>query len=417
MPRQHEPPASETTPSVAVRRAVAVPSPGADPGADLGPRTPEPGPDPATPIPIPESPAPAPRRLFGRRSGAATTEPASTGQGQRPQQPEQQQRQAAASDGPEPDAGTGVLFAGGDDGSDDPDAAGASPGRPRGPMLAAAAIAGAVLISVPFLVLGLGGDDERTVNTAPVGGTTLDAGLSDDEPAADYAAESPSPSASASPSPSESASPKATAVEVKAAPPPVVEETAAAKPTPKPKTETKTKTKKATAPTARQLANGLSDRANVLLKNVATGKCADLPNFGKGQATGPVNQYICRPTDTDNQLWDLKVTDSDGGPGGASLFVVKNRQDGLCLDLPYYSSVSPGTKVSEFYCDGTNADNQLWWLDPRPEGYWIRNVASNLCLSVFGGRNAGDDARLYVVSCGDNQLSAQRWTIPQVVKP
>ncbi|MFJ5835400.1 RICIN domain-containing protein [Streptomyces shenzhenensis] len=403
MPRQHEPPAGETTSPVAVRRAVPVPPPGEDPGADLGPHTP----DPTAPVPIPESPTPAPRRLFGRRSGSAATEPASAGPAQ---QPERQQQQAAG-DGPGPEAAAGVLFAGHDGDPGDPGTAGESPGRPRGPMLAAAAIAGAVLISVPFLVLGLRGDDERVVNTAPVGGTTLDPGLSDDRPAADYTAESPSPSAS--PSPSKSPSPKASAVEVKAAPQAVVKETPVAKPT----ATAKAKAKKAAAPTARQLANALSNRANVLLKNVATGKCADLPNFGKGQNDGPVNQYICRPTDTDNQLWDLEVTDADGGPGGASLFIVKNRQDGLCLDLPYNGSVSPETVISEFSCDGTNGDNQLWWLDPRPEGYWIRNVASNLCIEVTGGRVAGDDARLQVAKCGDTQLSAQRWMISQVVKP
>ncbi|MFF0220956.1 RICIN domain-containing protein [Streptomyces sp. NPDC004629] len=413
MPRQHEPPASETTSSVAVRRAVPVPPPGADPGADLGPRTPDPGPDPAAPIPIPASPAPAPRRLFGRRSAPAAAEPASAEQGHQ-REPEQRQRQAAASDGPEPDAGAGVLFAGGDDGPDDPNAAGASPGRPRGPMLAAAAIAGAVLISVPFLVLALSGDDERTVNAAPVGGTTLDAGLPD-EPAADYAAESPSPSPSASPSPSKSASPSASPAEVKAAPRPVVKETAAAKPTAKPTTETKAK--KAPAPTTRQLVNALSNRANALLLNVATGRCADIPGYGHGSVDGAVNQHSCITTSADNMLWDLKVTDPDGGPGGASLFVITNRKDGLCLDLPYYGSVAPQTKVSEYYCDGTNADNQQWWLDPRPQGYWIRNIASNLCMSVIGGRNAKDDARLYVVRCGDNELSAQRWMISQVVKP
>ncbi|MER6524756.1 RICIN domain-containing protein [Streptomyces sp. NPDC001508] len=415
MPRQHEPPAGETTPSVAVRRAVSVPPPGEDPGAGLGPRTPDPGPDPAAPIPIPASPAPAPRRLFGRRSASATAEPASAAQGHQPE-PEQRQRQAAASDGPEPDASAGVLFAGGDDGPDDPDAAGASPGRPRGPMLAAAAIAGAVLISVPFLVLGLSDDDgNRTVNTAPVAGTTLDAGLSDDKPAATYAAESPSPSASVSPSPSRSASPSASPAEVKAAPRPVVKERAVVRPTAKP--QTGTKVKKAPAPTTRQLVNALSNRVNVLLLNVATGRCADIPGEGHGSVDGAVNQHSCITNSADNMLWDLKVTDPDGGPGGASLFVVTNRKDGLCLDLPYYGSVSPQTKVSEYYCDGTNADNQQWWLDPRPQGYWIRNIASNLCMSVTGGKNGGEDARLYVVKCGDNQLSAQRWMISQLVKP
>ncbi|MEU6612125.1 hypothetical protein ABZ922_45290, partial [Streptomyces shenzhenensis] len=194
MPRQHEPPAGETSP-VAIRRAVPVPPPGKDPGADLGPHTPNP--DPATPAPIPESPTPTPRRPFGQRPSSTATEPATAQQ----QQQQQQEQQQAAGDGPEPEAG--VLIAGNDGDPGDPGTAGESPGRPRGPMLAAAAIAGAVLISVPFLVLGLRGDDNSpTVKTAPIGGTTLDPGLSDNKPAADYTAESPSPPTPPSPSPS-----------------------------------------------------------------------------------------------------------------------------------------------------------------------------------------------------------------------
>lgn len=427
MARQHQPPADETTSSVAVRRAVPMPSPGEDPGADLGPRTPGPdrGPDsdpgadsdsdrgdPEAPVPIPSSPAPAPRRLFGRRSGSTAPEPEAAEQGQQREPEEQQQQQAAASDGPRPEAAADVVFAGNDDGSDDETASGESPGRPRGPMLAAAAIAGAVLISIPFLVLALGDDeDDRTVKTASMGGTTLNPRMSDDRPAANYVAESPS--SSASPRKSKSASPSASAAETKTAPPPVAKETAAAKPTPKPKA----KATRAPAPTTRQLVNALSNRANVLVKNVATGMCADLPGWGGGREDGPVNQEVCQRDNTDNMLWDLKVTVSNGGPEGSSLFVIKNREDGLCMDLPAYGSVSPGTKVSEYYCDGTNADNQLWWLDSRPEGYWIRNIASNLCLSVTGGRSAGSDARLHVTQCGDTQQSAQRWMIAQMVKP
>ncbi|MFB7496777.1 RICIN domain-containing protein [Streptomyces sp. NPDC056161] len=460
MPRQHEPPGDETPPSVSVRRAVAVPPPGAEPDADLGPRTPdrehaasEPMPtfvepvvrmptfvepvagmpsfsEPVVPIPSsaePVVPAPpsaesAPRRFTGWRARSGAAEPVSVEPGQPSQQlpGEQRQSQAAASDGPGSDAAVGVHFAGNGDGPDDPDAATDASGRPRGPMLAAAAIAGAVLISVPFLVIGLVRDDaERTVNTASIGGTTLEPGTSDRGPAADYQADSPSPSTS--PSPTRSASPSPTksvssgsgaaATEVRAAP----QAYSQPKSTPKATKKAETAVKKAAAPTGRQLANALSHRANVLMENKATGKCADIPDFGKGTKDGPVNQYICRPTTADNQLWDMKVTDSDGGPGGASLFVIQNRQDGFCFDLPYYGSVSPGTKVTEYYCDGTNRDNQQWWLDPRPDGYWIRNVASNLCLDVTGGSSAGDDAHLQVSVCGDTQGSAQRWMPSQVV--
>ncbi|MFI5570420.1 RICIN domain-containing protein [Streptomyces sp. NPDC051740] len=297
------------------------------------------------------------------------------------------------------------------------------PGRLRGPMVAAAAIVGAVLICVPLLVLGLTREEDRTVETAPVGGTTLDPGTSDDIPAADYQAASPSSSASPSGAASASGSPAESepksksksksepspsrSAEVKAAPRPATEKATDGKETPK--------AENPPAITPRQLANALSTRVNAQLKNVATGKCADLPYFEKGSVDGPVSQYNCRPTTKDNQLWDLEVADSNGGPGGASLFVIRNRKDGLCMDLPNYGSVAAGTKVTEYHCRPA-ADNQLWWLDPRSGGYWIRNAASNLCMSVVGGSSAGNDARLQVARCGSG-TGEQRWSVVSVVKP
>ncbi|MFF6808886.1 RICIN domain-containing protein [Streptomyces sp. NPDC012403] len=454
MPRQHEPPAGETTPSVAVRRAVSVPAPGKDPGADLRPRTPEPAPAPApatatapepdsaagpdasvpaasSPEPVsepaPESASePAPGRRTGWRSRSAAAEPAAVEEGRRQEErqrrQEQQQRQTAESDGAESEAAAaGALLAGKGDGAGDANASTAAdesaPGRLRGPMVAAAALVGAVLICVPLLVLALSGDDERTVETAPAGGTTLDPGTSDDLPAVDYQAESPSPSASSS-SPEVKSDARATSgplpsvsvtadVEEKAAPRSDTKKTAEGKATPK--------AEKPPAITARQLANALSTRVNAQLKNVATGKCADLPYFDKGSVDGPVSQFNCRPTTQDNQLWDLEVADADGGPQGSSLFVIKNRKDGMCMDLPNYGSVAAGTKVTEYHCR-PSADNQLWWLDPQSGGYRIRNAASDLCMSVVGGGSAGNDARLQVVRCGSGS-SALRWSVVSVVKP
>ncbi|MFJ9715227.1 hypothetical protein ACIRPQ_04660 [Streptomyces sp. NPDC101213] len=222
MPRQHEPRAGETTSSLAVRRAVAVPVPGEDPGADLRPRTPESAPapdsaaDPDASVSTVSSSEPAPgrRTRWGFRS--TTGEPAAAEQEEERQekerQPEEQRRQAAepggAGAGVVAGAAAGAVAAGtGDGGTADEDAEGTGPGRLRGPMVAAAAIVGAVLICVPLLVLGLNREDERTVETAPAGGTTLDPGTSDGIPAVDYQAGSPSPSASPSGSESASGSP------------------------------------------------------------------------------------------------------------------------------------------------------------------------------------------------------------------
>ncbi|MFC8369703.1 RICIN domain-containing protein [Streptomyces sp. NPDC057239] len=413
MPRQHEPPAGEATPAVAVRRAVSVPAPGNDPGADLRPRSPE---------PVPASGSAAEPAAAAAEEGRQQEQ-----KQEQEQEQEQQQRQAAEPDGAEAEAAAGVVAAGnGDsakaDGNADADADATVPGRLRGPMVAAAAIVGAVLICVPLLVLGLTREEDRTVETAPVGGTTLDPGTSDDIPAADYQAAPPSPSVSPSGAKSASGSPAESEPKSKSESEPSPSRAAEVKAAPSSGTEKKAdgeagkpKAEKSPAITARQLANALSTRVNAQLKNVATGKCADLPYFEKGSVDGPVSQYNCRPTTKDNQLWDLEVADADGGPGGASLFVIRNRKDGMCMDLPDYGSVAAGTKVTEYHCRPA-ADNQLWWLDPRSGGYWIRNAASDLCMSVAGGGSAGNDARLQVVRCGSGS-SALRWSVVSVVKP
>ncbi|MGW3957784.1 RICIN domain-containing protein, partial [Streptomyces sp. NPDC004752] len=258
-----------------------------------------------------------------------------------------------------------------------------------------------------FLVLGLGDDDNsRTVNTAPIGGTTLDPGMSDNKPTADYTAESPSPSASPTASASSRPS-KSASLSVAAAPLVQAVSPTATRKTASPKAKAKT-----VKPSARELANAASASTNVGLKNASSGMCADIPGEEHGSVDGPVNQHSCILTSADNMLWDLRVSDKNAGPGGASLFVVASRKDGLCLDVPYYGTVDHGTPVSEYYCDATTADNQLWWLAPQSDGtYWIRNLASNLCLGVQGGAAGGENARLQVVRCVDAPTSAQHWTL------
>jgi hypothetical protein len=74
----------------------------------------------------------------------------------------------------------------------------ATPGRPKKPVLAAAAIAGAVLISVPFLLPGSGDRDRSAAAVVDsTDGTVLEEGS---RRSGQYAAESPSASPSSSPS-------------------------------------------------------------------------------------------------------------------------------------------------------------------------------------------------------------------------
>ena len=140
----------------------------------------------------------------------------------------------------------------------------------------------------------------------------------------------------------------------------------------------------------------------MLLKNLGTGLCADLPDFGNGKVNGPVNEYYCQPGSGDNQMWTLQVVDAGEGPGGARLFTIRNVKDEMCMDLPNYGDNPAGTPVSEFPCAPTTKDNQLWYLAYGDQNHYrIRNLAGHgLCLGVDGGPGAGPDARLIIEPCG-----------------
>ncbi|HBF82712.1 MAG TPA: hypothetical protein DD420_23105, partial [Streptomyces sp.] len=295
-------------------------------------------------------------------------------------------------------AGSGGAGASGSHAGDEP------PGsRPKKPMLAAAAIVGAVLIAVPFLVAGQDDRKPERPRTENAAGTVLDTERS----------AVPDTYTSASPVPSATPSKKEEKKKEEPPPAPVVQKQTTA-PSPsasekKPKTEKKVAVKELTAAEKlRQWANGRSGVQNTVLKNAATGQCVDIGGFGKGKINAPVNQYPCNGTTADNQLWNLDIVDKDGGPQNAPLFLIRNSKDGFCLDLPYYTAKPVGTKVGEFHCNAAG-DNQLWWLDPRGDGTnWIRNAASNdLCLRPTGGAAAGNDARLEIANCG----YGDRWIV------
>jgi hypothetical protein len=144
---------------------------------------------------------------------------------------------------------------------------------------------------------------------------------------------------------------------------------------------------------------GVDARTGYLLYNATTGKCADIPGFGAGRVDGPVNQYTCDGSANDNQLFYFNplLYSKYADPA----YQIQNVKDGLCLDLPFFGVVNPGTKVSEYYCHGFE-DNQLFDLVPRQNGYWLVNFKSGLCLDVDGFGTGGNDARLTVWSCSDN---------------
>ncbi len=164
-----------------------------------------------------------------------------------------------------------------------------------------------------------------------------------------------------------------------------------------------TEVKKRATPRKLLVAADPSNSKHVMLRNVLTGLCADVPGYGKGQVGGPVNQFDCEKSAGDNQVWDFEVSNKGGGPGGANLFVIKNEKDGLCMDAAGKGDAPGPTAVTEGNCDATNADNQLWWLDGQGDGtYWIRNAkSSDRCLDVWGETfgSGGRDAHLGLADC------------------
>ncbi|MGC5563300.1 RICIN domain-containing protein [Streptomyces sp. FR-108] len=149
----------------------------------------------------------------------------------------------------------------------------------------------------------------------------------------------------------------------------------------------------------------------ILLRNTATKRCADIPGKGKGEKDGRVQQFTCDEAAADNQLWDLEVRYPKLGPGGAALFQIRNVKDQFCMDLPGVGPQPIHAAISEADCVGTTDDNQLWWADKQDNGsYWIRNFASNhMCLEVSGNRDNTDGVRLLLFTC--TNTDDQEWQI------
>jgi hypothetical protein len=163
---------------------------------------------------------------------------------------------------------------------------------------------------------------------------------------------------------------------------------------------------KAAARTRSAAATGVqfSTRTNVLLYNVMTGLCADIPANDNGSVETPIQQYTCNGSTGDNQLWDLVVNGKGQGPNGADLFMIRNSKDNNCADLTGTGAVARASHVTENLCYPGLGDNQSWYFQKRPGGYWIRNYVSNgFCLDVLGVNGAGGkDAPLTVVQCDPN---------------
>ncbi|MFI0778972.1 RICIN domain-containing protein [Streptomyces sp. NPDC021212] len=315
-------------------------------------------------------------------SDKATSEPAASPSAKRSdEQADADVGSLVATEGGDP-PGSASKSDGGEGGDEPPS------GRPTKALLAAAGIGGALLIAIPFLVAGTNSkDDSEPAGMARKASShTMSANDQDEAPGV-YAPKSPSDDESSAKPKDED---KAKAPESPAKPSPSAKEAQkeGKKSDPAPKKGKKASPKRALAPI------DYSNSKNHVLKSVTTGKCADIPGYGKGKVDGPLQQFDCDGTDADNQVWNFEVRYKAQGPHSTNLFQIRNAKDGYCMDLPYYGSAGSGQKVTEFRCDGTTNDNQLWWLEKRGDKkFWIHNYASNQqCLAVKGDKGTGDPA-------------------------
>lgn len=282
-------------------------------------------------------------------------------------------------------------------------------GRPTKALLAAAGLGGALLIAVPFLVMGAQKHDKTEPAAASKGssGRTLQLDEEKVRPGA-YAPKSPEAGDGKKDGKQKDKKQQQKKKKKKRqkedgggeekAPAKSVSVEQGHK---KQKGEKKHPKRKKRVMLRAAAAHNYANQKHVLLRNVASNLCADIPNYGKGRPDGPVNQFHCADTSRDNQIWDFEVSYKNKGPRSTDLFQIRNRKDRLCMDLPNFRGQPRGTRVSEYPCDGTTADNQLWWLERRgKKTFRIHNYASNnQCLAVVR-RNKPVDARLNIQPCG-----------------
>ncbi|WP_329274964.1 RICIN domain-containing protein [Streptomyces sp. NBC_01451] len=164
-------------------------------------------------------------------------------------------------------------------------------------------------------------------------------------------------------------------------------------------------------PSAEPKAPSVLPASGIMLRNPTTRMCADLPPADDTDSKGRVVQSTCDENAAGTQRWNLEVRYPKLGPGGSALFQIRNVKDQLCVDLSDYGAKPIRSPILEYTCNGTTADNQLWWLAKQPSGdYWIRNYASNnACLDVAGYSTGGKGTDLTLFTCSNTD--DQEWQI------
>ncbi|MGW4102265.1 ricin-type beta-trefoil lectin domain protein [Streptomyces sp. NPDC004976] len=277
-------------------------------------------------------------------------------------------------------------------------------------MLAAAAMAGAVLIAVPLLVLVTSGEDDSDKVASTGSADTLLGG--GDEPPGAFVAATPTAGktdAAKKNAPDKDGVKEQGDKEVPAPPVPGKEATTKAPSTASPTLGSASTVREKDAVIRKAPSNVPAVLTRVLIKNNTNSTCVDIPGAGSGAPDGRIVQSTCNSHPSDNQLWNVEQRYADAGPGGAPLFQIRNVVDSMCLDLPGYTGVGGGTKVTEYPCNGTTADNQLWWFDKQPDGkFWLRNYASNnQCLDSYDANNSVRN--LFIWPCAQESRNNHEW--------
>lgn len=275
------------------------------------------------------------------------------------------------------------------------------PGKPTKPLLAAAALVGAVLIAIPLAIAGAaggnaGGPDD---GKAPAG-LGSDTRLSENgiaPPVGAYAPASPSPSASASPKKGavpphkpapanpEDARPPAAGTEAVPVPRVTSRPTATAKAKAAPSASPKPSPSKAASRPAPQAAPQPATPSAYRLRGVGSGKCLSADS-GK-----PGTQVTIRPCSTSSaQKWTFE---KDG----------TLRSMGLCLDLTNGSTHYP-TKIQVTRCNGS-VFQQFRYTSADT----VRAVArTNSVIDVWNSKTVSGTP---VVLWGYGATNNQKWSV------
>ncbi|WP_326798170.1 RICIN domain-containing protein [Streptomyces sp. NBC_01808] len=148
----------------------------------------------------------------------------------------------------------------------------------------------------------------------------------------------------------------------------------------------------------------------VLIRNMKYGLCVDLPGTGESAPETRAQDAACEPSGDDNQQWVLDLVDERAGTHGADLYLVRNVASGRCLDVPGEGPGQVGSVIGVDDCVDTDEDNQRWWLNRRPNGtYSIRNQKSaDMCLD--SARTGQQRPHTKITLFGCTAVNDQQWS-------